>query len=193
MKINEDLWSQHQYEVPVSFVHHLAYYRVLHRLYNESQRKSEFWTKTIEAHLLRAIIDWCMVFGTDSNEIHWKKVITDEQNQCNFRCHLRKVAGMTKEELKEFWSKMTTFRNDYAAHRIAASSYPPVPYMDTALIFATTYDDWFRQKVDAVFEEPSLKKRYDRILRTSEESFRVLIGYGPTIDQEYEGKPPRKS
>lgn len=193
MKINEDLWSHHQYNVLVSFIHHLSYGRVLDHLYNESQIESEFWTYTINAHLLRAIIDWCMVFGTDSNKIHWKKVVTDEQYQGDFRCHLRNVAGLTKEQIDEIWSKMTSFRNNYVAHRTASYSYPDVPYMDTALIIATNYDDWFREKLDASFEEPSLKERYDRLMRTSEGSFRALIDCGPTIDQEYEGKPPCKT
>ncbi len=87
-----------------------------------------------------------MVFGTDSNEIHWKKVVTDEQYQDDSWCYLRKVAGMTKNQVHEIWSKMTSFRNNYAAHRIASNSYPNVPYMDTALIIATNYDDWFRSK-----------------------------------------------
>ena len=88
---------------------------------------------------------------------------------------------------------MASFRNNYAAHRIASYSYPDVPYMDTALIIATNYDDLFRAKLNTSFEEPSLKGRYDRLLRTSEEFFRELIDCGPTIDQEYEGKPPRKA
>lgn len=193
MKINEDLWSQNQYAVLADFVHHLVYYRVLSRFYNESQIRSVYWTKTIDAHLLTAIIDWCMVFGTDSNEIHWKKVVIDEQYQCNFRRHIRKLANLTKKQMDEFWFSMTNFRNKYAAHRTAATHYPAVPYMDTALIIATNYDDWFRLKVDASFAEPSLNERYERLLRTSERFFKELINYGPTIDQEYEGRPPGRS
>lgn len=193
MKINEDLWSQNQYAVLVDFVHHLAYYRVLSRFYNESQIRSEYWTKTIDAHLQIAIIDWCMVFGTDSNEIHWKKVLLDDQFQCDFRRQLRQLANLTEKQMKEFWSSMTKFRNEYAAHRTAATHYPAVPYMDKALIIATNYDDWFRLKVDASFEEPSLRERYERLLRTSEKFFKELIMNGPTIDEEYEDRPPERS
>ena len=193
MKIDEELWSQKQYGVLAEFVHHLAYYRMLSRFYNEIQIRSEFWTYTIDAHLLIAIIDWCMVFGTDSNEIHWKKVVLDEQNRCDFRCHIRKFANLSKDEMEEFWYSMTKFRNEYAVHKTAATHYPAVPYMDTALIIVTSYDDWFRSKVDASFEDSSLRERYERVLRTSERFFKQLIKNGPTINEEYEGRPPGRS
>ena len=190
MKINEDLWSQKQYVVLAKFIHHLAYYKVLSRFYNEIQIRSEFWAYTIDSHLLIAIIDWCMVFGTDSNEIHWKKVVLDKQYRCDFRCHIRKFANLSKNEMGKFWSSMTKFRNEYAVHKTTATHFPNVPYMDTALIIVTSYDDWFRLNVDASFGEPSLKDRYERLLRTSERFFKQLIINGPTINEEYEGRPP---
>jgi len=193
MKLDEDLWAQHQYQVIVSFIHHLAYYRVLKRCYDESRQESEFWTRTIDAHLLRAIIDWCMVFGADSNQVHWKKVAIDDEAQCHFRRHLLSVIGLTKEQWDTYWSDMTTFRNDFAAHRIVAPVYPSVPDMDTALLIATTYDDWFRNSVTALFDEPSLRARYDRLIRVSEETFLKLVSFGPTVDLEYEGSPPPRA
>ena len=193
MKLDEDLWAQHQYQVIVSFIHHLAYYRALKRCYDESGQKSEFWTRTIDAHLLRAIIDWCMVFGADSNQVHWKKVAIDDETQCIFRCHLLSVIGLTKEQWDTYWSDMTTFRNDFAAHRIVEPAYPSVPNMDTALLIATTYDDWFRSSVTALFDEPSLRARYERLMRVSKDTFMKLISIGPVVELEYEGKPPQRT
>lgn len=193
MKLEEDLWSHNQYQVLANFVHHLAYYRVLRRFYVDLKLVSEFWTATIDAHLLRAVIDWCMVFGTDANQIHWKRVAADEDAQHDFRRFLLGVANLTQDELDAYWSKMMVFRNDFAAHRIVASSYPSTPNMDTALLVVTTYDDWFRQAVTAVFDEPSLKERYDRLMRTMEAPIKQLIQLGPTLDQEYEGSLPRST
>lgn len=193
MTLDEDLWAQHQYQVIVSFIHHLAYYRVLKRCYDESRQESEFWTRTIDAHLLRAIIDWSMVFGADSNQVHWKKVAIDDEAQCHFRRHLLYVIGLTKEQWDTYWSDMTTFRNDFAAHRIVAPVYPSVPNMDRALLIATTYDDWFRNSMTALFDEPSLRARYDRLIRVSEETFLKLVSSGPIVDLEYEGSPPPRA
>lgn len=193
MTLDEKLWSQHQYQMLVSFVQHLAYYRVLHRLYDDMQQRSEFWIRSIDAHLLRAIIDWCMVFGTDSSDIHWKKVIADKNIQSDFRSRLLSLANLTQNQWDTYWAEMTTFRNEFAAHRVVAP-YPVVPKMDTALLVATAYDQWIRERLrdelNAIFEEPSLRDRYDRVTRTSETFLKPLIALGPTVDQEYEGSPP---
>jgi len=193
MKLNEDLWAQHQYQVIVSFVHHLAYYTVLKRCYDQSGSKSEFWTRTIDAHLLTAIMYWCMVFGADSNQVHWKKVAADDEARCSFRRHLLCAIELTREQWETYWSEMTTFRNKYAAHRIDAPVYPSVPNMDVALAAATAYDEWFRTSVTVSFQEPSLRARYDRLIRVSGGTFTKLISAGPLVDAEYEGHPPRRT
>jgi hypothetical protein len=195
MKVNDELWSKHQYQMLVSFVHHLAYSRVLRSLYNELQQKSEFWTRTIDAHLLRAVIDWCMVFGTDSSEIHWKKVIVDKEMQCAFRQRLLKLGKFKSDQWDDYWDDMTTFRNKYAAHRTAEEIYPTTPMMDTAFLVCLTYDhwirDWLRESQNAVFDEPSLEERYERVTHTSQKLLKPLVELGPTDEQEYEGNVPQ--
>jgi hypothetical protein len=194
MRIDEELWRTHQYAVLVSFVHHLAYWRCSTKLYADLQQESEFWTYTIDAHLLRAVMDWCMVFGADSNRVHWKKVVLDESAQSDFRRHLLDRLSLSKDEWEAYWITMTTFRNDFAAHRVASSGYPTVPKMDKALGAAIAYDQWFRDvprdSYILSFDEPPLSKRYDRLMRISAEPLREMISRGPTVNEEYEGKPP---
>ena len=186
MQIDEDLWANRQYEVLVRFIHHLAYYRTLFQAYTDLQIKSQFWKYTIDAHILRAIIDWCMVFGTDSNELHWKKVAADESTQSAFRNYLLTATGLSLEQWIECRSNMMEFRNRYAAH--SDIPYPPTPVMDQALRVVTSYDDWFRNNVDAVFDEPSLQERYDRVIRTSAKPLNHAVSLGPTVEQEYGGQ-----
>ncbi len=190
MKLNEELWATHQYPVLVSFVHHLAYHRSLRQCYEGAQVESEFWTRTISVHLLQAVIDWCMVFGADSNDVHWKKVAVDEKTQKSFRSHLLAVTAMTEKQWYAYWLRMTTFRNDFVAHKVVTANYPSVPVLDRALLVATAYDDWFRSSVAASFVEPPLKARYDRLMRISGEPFLKLVTSGPMIEDEYEGNPP---
>lgn len=184
MQIDEDLWANRQYEVLVRFIHHLAYYRTLWRAYTDQQFQSEFWKYTIDAHILRAINDWCTVFGTDSNEMHWKKVFVDDFTQSAFRSYLLSTLGLTLEQWSECRANMMEFRNRYVAH--SNIPYPPLPTMDIALRVVTTYDDWFRNSVDATFDEPSLKERYDRIMRTLKKPLYQAVSLGPTVEQEYE-------
>ena len=187
MKLNETLWANHQYEILVSFIHHLAYWWCSHEAYSRSGTHSELWIRTIDAYLLRAVVDWCMIFGADSNEIHWKKVVPDKSDQEDFRSHLLADLGMTEAEWRDYWSGMTTFRNDFAAHRPAKSPHPSVPKMETAFRAVITYDEWLRGKMHAGFDfvvnEPILLDRYHRLMRTSAESFEKMIQIGPTVDE----------
>jgi len=191
MNANEELWTNHQYEILISFVHHLAYWRCSHDVYDRSGIRSELWTRTIDAYLLRAVIDWCMIFGADSNEIHWKKVVRDESHQEVFRKRLLSDLGMTAAAWQDYWVGMTSFRNDFAAHRPAKSPHPSVPKMEAAFRAVIIYDDWLRgamhNRYDFVLNEPILMDRYQRLLRTSLGPFEKMIQTGPTVDQEYEG------
>lgn len=190
MTLNETLWANHQYDIMVSFIHHLAYWRCSYEAYRRSGTHSELWTKTIDAYLLRAVVDWCMIFGADSNEIHWKKVVPDKSDQEAFRSRLLADLGMTEAELKEYWSGMTNFRNDFAAHRPAKSPHPSVPKMEPAFQAVISYDEWLRGKMHAGFDfvvnEPILIGRYHRLMRTSAEPFERMIQIGPSESEEYE-------
>lgn len=188
MQIDEELWAKRQYEVLVRFIHHLAYYRTLWQAYTDQQLESEFWKYTIDSHLLRAIIDWCMVFGTNSNELHWKKVAKNDFAQSAFRSYLLNAIGFSLEQWSECQTDMMDFRNKYAAH--SNIPHPPTPTMDTALRVVTTYDEWFRHSVNAIFDEPSLQERYERLMRTSAKPLRYAVSLGPTVEQEHDGQLP---
>jgi len=194
MELNESLWANYQYEILVSFVHHLAYWECSRAAYGRCGLQSELWTRTIDSYLLRAVIDWCMIFGTDSNEIHWKRVVPDKSDQEAFRKRLLSDLRMTGAEWKDYWSGVTTFRNDFASHRPGKSPHPCVPQMETALRAVISYDEWVRGVMHAGFDfvvnEPILLDRYHRLMRTSHEPFEKMIRLGPTVEQEYEGDPP---
>ena len=184
--INEPLWAEHQYGVMANFIHHIAYWRCCSKEYQKSGIRSELWAKTSNAHLLLAVVNWCMVFGTDSNEIHWKKVVIDKADQNDFRRRLLADLEMTKREWDEYHGSMTLFRNTFAVHLSSNSPYPTLPMMDPAMRTAFSYDEWLRDKIDAVISEPTLQNRYHRLMRTSAEPFKKMIQIGPTIDEEYE-------
>ncbi len=192
MDLNANLWRKHQYGVLVSFVHHIAYWRAFSTALDHAKLHSEMWIHTTDAHLLCAVINWCMVFGADSNEVHWKNVVLDEPAQDQFRQALLHTLAITRTEWDAYWSSMTTFRNDFATHRMPGSRYPTVPKMETALQAAIAYDDWFRQALSDLFDEPSLSDRYNRLMRTSADPLAKMIAVAPSVSDEYEGSPPKK-
>ena len=101
------------------FIYHLIYYRVISTAYNERQMQNEFWTLTTDAHLLRATINWCMVFGAESNPTHWKRLSSakSQAHDQRFRDGLLMALGISGDQWLEYWTDMREFRDKYAAHR----------------------------------------------------------------------------
>lgn len=151
---------RNQFPIVKWFVYHLTYYRALSKGYREHRLQNEFWTLTIDAHLLRGTIDWCMVFGSDkSNPTHWKQLAITESKALHrsFREGLFKATDLDRYTWKQYWKSMTDFRNKYAAHRELEFA-SPVPNFDTALAVAYYYDNWVRRVISPdAFAEPTLE------------------------------------
>jgi hypothetical protein len=149
-------------QLPIAkrFTYHFVYYRALHKAYREKKLQSEFWSLTIDAPLLQAIICWCMVFGSGGcNPTHWKHLspTNSDELQKSFRNGLFRDAELNEKSWSTYWKEITDFRNSYVAHRELNSSLP-VPNLDTALKVALYYDYWIREVISPdTFDEPSLE------------------------------------
>lgn len=149
-----------QFPIVKRFMYHLIYYRILLASYNKSGLKNEFWTYSIDAHLLQAAILWCMVFGANGcNPAHWKNISKTQSDELtfSFREGILCSAGIDEQQWNLYWADMTDFRNKYAAHRDLGFG-NPVPNFDVALQVAYYYDHWIRGVIAPdVFAEPLLK------------------------------------
>lgn len=165
MDYNPDVFVE-QFPLIKRFLYHLIYYRTLHAAYAESRIQSEFWTHTIDAHLLQAAINWCMVFGSHGcNPTHWKRLsrTQSEELEASFRGGLTKSAGISETEWEKYWEEITGFRNNYVAHRTIGFD-NPIPKLDLALKIAYYYDEWIRQVIyPDHFEEPSLNETAEKV------------------------------
>jgi hypothetical protein len=147
-----------QFPIVKNFIYHLAYYRVLSNIYHKHELKNEFWTLTIDAHLLRAVNSWCMVFGSNTSEpTHWKNLSTSEGEvlHSNFREGLYLTTGLTQQTWFDYWQSVVSFRNRYVVHR-ELLFVDPVPTLDTALMVVYYYDSWVRGVIypDSLDEPP---------------------------------------
>ena len=165
MDYNPEVFSE-QFPIVKSFVYHLIYYRELRAAYSRLQLESEFWTHTINAHLLQATIYWCMVFGPHGcNPTHWKNLSSQESEklQLSFRKGLFEQINLSMEQWQQYWKKMTGFRNQYVAHR-ELSFVESIPYFENALKVAYYYDYWIREVISPdILEEPPLEKSADAL------------------------------
>lgn len=123
---------------------------------NVAMPKDEFWTLAIDAHLLRATINWCMVFGSDKEPTHWKRLVRQSENHVRAFCEgLLRKTGLDETGWKDYWDKMVTFRDKWVVHRELEPYREPVPNFNIALATAYHYDDWARDVISpAICEEP---------------------------------------
>lgn len=134
-----------QFPLAKFFVYHVMYSRVVRDSYRESQLQNEFWTLTIDAHLLRATINWCMVFGSETEPTHWKYLAEQSESHArNFRDGLFRETSLSEVGWQEYWTDMKRFRDKWVVHRELEKFSDPVPDFDTALKVAYHYDRWVR-------------------------------------------------
>ena len=161
MEYDESVFTQ-QFPLVKRFVYHLAYYRLLIAAYNRFQLRCEFWTHTIDAHILQAAIQWCKVFGSEGcNPTHWKMLSKGESKafQQSFRQGLLTETDFSSlQEWKQYWSAVNAFRNRYAAHS-ELEFREPVPDFGPALQVSFFYDRWVRRVISPdSFAEPPLEE-----------------------------------
>jgi len=168
-----------QFPIVKRFVYHLIYYRELKAAYDRLQLQSEFWTHTIDAHVLQAAIHWCMVFGSDGcNPTHWKNLSNNgsEELQQSFRSGLSEQTNLTPDEWQKYWDAMNEFRGKYAAHRELGFC-EPVPDFTSALQVAYYYDHWIREVISPdIFEEPRLENSAEALSQSVAPLINHLLG-----------------
>jgi hypothetical protein len=122
---------KHQFPIVKLFIYHLIYARIVRESYRTSQIQNEFWSLTSDAHLLRAVNYWCMVFGKDNEATHWKCLVKKSKDDVRaFREGLFRETGLDEDGWRDYWTGITTFRDKYAAHRELEPFTDPVPDFD---------------------------------------------------------------
>ncbi|WP_171383817.1 hypothetical protein [Vibrio europaeus] len=80
--------------------------------------------------LCDATIQWCKLFGTNSESSHWKNLITDHEG---FRAVLFESISSSESEFREYQLTMLTFRDKWVAHFEPSFPHGNVPTFELAL------------------------------------------------------------
>ena len=151
-----------QYPSVRRFALHLTCYRTLKAACQTyGIEKNPFWVMTIDAHILRAAIEWCNVFGADDgSDIHWKKLSVSDRKKLEdtFRIGVLGATKLDRAGWREYWGELTDFRNKYAAH-LDLDYKGKMPNFDIALQIGYFYDKWIREEVivpDSMGSNPPL-------------------------------------
>jgi len=129
-----------------------------------SQYKDEFeqnwWILIYNNFFDIAILEWCKVFGTDSEPTHWKNLITDHDV---FRQGLLSALGTDQASYNAYWETVTSYRNKLLAHRTREPSVKNYPTLDFALKSSFYYYSILIQMLRSYPDD--LKHYYDRSFR----------------------------
>ena len=177
MKYDSKIFTS-QFPIAKEFVFHLIYHRLLNKAYSKLGLKSEFWTYTINSHLLQAAIKWCMIFGSDGcNQTHLKKLnpVEAKNIEKSFVIGIEKSLGIDAHQWKAYWKEMTDFRNKYAAHNDIEYN-QPVPDFAKALNIVFFYDRWIRKLISPdSLAEGSLKLIAENLSKKAEQPLMNIV------------------
>jgi hypothetical protein len=174
---NEDILGKQFYCIH-RFGRIFAYYREIKKCIDNivcSKQEKWFLVETLNSHLKMSVIDWCKIFGTDDNEIHWKKaVITNSKKfQNEFRLKIYEATKLNAKEWDDYHREMIGFRNKYVAHYDKDYN-DPVPRMDNALTVAFAYDELLWKEKNIVSFQGDLKPLSESITEYRNEAIEVL-------------------
>ena len=115
------------------FIRDIAYHRAM--LPYAKNLRTNIWIYTFNNFLNMAVLNWCHLFGNNSDDLHWLKIINDSNA---FRDGLLQTIGTNLDDWKVYRKTVTDYRNKDVAH-IEVRPEGQAPEMDKAIIAASFY------------------------------------------------------
>lgn len=97
-----------------------------------------FWKLLYGVLLDVAVLEWCKVFGADSEPTHWKSIVPDHDA---FRQDLLEHLEVSEEVWREYWQGMKAYRDSQVAHNFTNPEVTHYPSLDLALRSSYFYFD----------------------------------------------------
>ena len=132
---------------------HLARSTAMKRALTEVDRKPNlnFWRLIHGNQLDNTVLEWCKVFGSDSEATHWKKIVP-AANHDQFRDELFAAVGVTAEEWAAYWNDMKAYRDNLVAHHIELNRVANYPVLDLALNSSCFYYSYLIKELRSLGE-----------------------------------------
>lgn len=91
-----------------------------------------FWRVIHGDELDIAVLEWCKIFGTNTEPTHWKAIVPDN-DQSQFRADLIVALGINETTWADYWQQMKDYRDSHVAHHIESAKVSQYPQLDLAL------------------------------------------------------------
>jgi hypothetical protein len=76
---------------------------------------SKLWTQMINDNYSMGVLEWCKIFGTNSEPTHWKTVLGEDKAVGE---NIQKACGIIKTDWDLVWQQMTDIRNIRVSHNV---------------------------------------------------------------------------
>lgn len=158
------------------FARQLTYHRALIKYKNSSLF---FWKTMLNNTIDLAVLDWMHLFGSHNDDLHWKRVLSD--NKDNFKHGLLQHLQVNEHDWELYREKIKKYRDEDVAH-IEAHLETDVPEMEEALKAVSYYYQIILRKLRSEYPNcpeyfnrwpDDLLKYYEDSLKQSEEIVQV--------------------
>lgn len=120
--------------VCVDFARQLHFHRAINRVVEE--HPSNFWILASNNYVDMAILDWCHLFGSRSDELHFTNVLP---NPDEFRDAVLQELNWSHEQLQEHRERLKSYRDTQIAHNQITLEVRAVPELDVAMNMVENY------------------------------------------------------
>jgi hypothetical protein len=99
--------------------------------------------------LYDTIINWCKIFGVDSEDCHWKRLVKDHDA---FRGFLFQRLRMDRKAFGQYQASILEFRNKWVVHFDPQYDHSVVPKLEVAHESAIALHEYLRQsRMDGMY------------------------------------------
>ncbi len=116
-----------------------------------------FWRVIMGNMLDATVVDWCVLFGSDNERTHWKKIVPPNEH-AGFRAGMLNKNNVSEQDWELFWESMKRYRDKHHVHMGARRQNDVYPSLELALGSSYFYFDWLRRKGFLIGAWPSLSE-----------------------------------
>jgi hypothetical protein len=113
---------------------------------SQGKLRENFWIYICNNSIDMAVLDWCHLFGSHSDDLHWKRVVYDKDD---FRNNLFKNLEINESTWNTYWDNLKGYRDKNVGHiEILPSS--NIPDMTLALDSVSYYYDNVKKELKSL-------------------------------------------
>lgn len=169
-------------DIARNFVWQLVHHRALKAAVTDF--KPCFWIIAANDCFDMAVLNWCKLFGSDSEDMHWKKIFAYKDG---FRRFLFSQSRLNEREWAGYHEELTEYRNKWIGHFDGEFRPARHPDLQPALDSVIAFYQYLLSKLGYYRIENYLSKslaEYAEALYSQALQF-IKTAYRPTMDMEY--------